>query len=364
VAVTHDAALDWSPVWSPDGKYLYFSSDRGGAMNLWRIAIDEGSGRTLGEPEPVSNGVQASASWPRFSRDGSRLVFRSRVKAINPVAIPFDPVGVRAGVPQVLDGSNNIRVPSDVSPDGTQLAYFSIGERQEDAFVGPIDGSRIRHLTDDAARDRAPLFTRDGKSVVFYSNRDGSWAVWMMRIDGSGLRKIAELPGGCVYALASPIDDTIVFSSGSDGTGTYTVQPSGSGFTAPAPLPNQRNASGTLNAFGFSPDGTRLVGILRGASGRGAAVAVYDLRAHAMTEISSDQVDGAHWLPDNRRVVYFADRGTALVIVDTVTRQRTVVPVPLPAPATDDVFTVSRDGRTIYYGAQRVEADIWIAEKK
>jgi hypothetical protein len=83
-----------------------------------------------------------------------------------------------------------------------------------------------------------------------------------------------------------------------------------------------------------------------------------------MTQISSDETDGAHWLPDNRRVVYFAGRGTVLVIVDSVTRQRTVVPVPLPAPATDDVFTVSRDGRTIYYGAQRVEADIWIAERK
>ena len=36
--VTSDAALDWNPVWSPDGRFLYFSSDRGGSMNLWRIA--------------------------------------------------------------------------------------------------------------------------------------------------------------------------------------------------------------------------------------------------------------------------------------------------------------------------------------
>jgi Tol biopolymer transport system component len=31
VEVTTDAAMDWNPVWSPDGKYLYFASDRGGA---------------------------------------------------------------------------------------------------------------------------------------------------------------------------------------------------------------------------------------------------------------------------------------------------------------------------------------------
>ncbi len=45
VTVTDDTALDWSPTWSPDGAHLYFSSNRGGTMNLWRVAIDERSGR-------------------------------------------------------------------------------------------------------------------------------------------------------------------------------------------------------------------------------------------------------------------------------------------------------------------------------
>ena len=41
VRVTSDAATDWNPVWSPDGRWLYYLSDRRGSMNLWRIAIDE-----------------------------------------------------------------------------------------------------------------------------------------------------------------------------------------------------------------------------------------------------------------------------------------------------------------------------------
>jgi Tol biopolymer transport system component len=97
VAVTNDPAIDWSPVWSPDGRFVYFSSDRGGAMNLWRIAVDESSGLPLRAPEPVTTGVQASARLPGLSRDGSRLVFQSRVAAVNPVAIPFDPSRERAG---------------------------------------------------------------------------------------------------------------------------------------------------------------------------------------------------------------------------------------------------------------------------
>ena len=45
VAVTNDAAIDCDPVWSPDGTSLYFASERGGAMNVWRVAVDESDGR-------------------------------------------------------------------------------------------------------------------------------------------------------------------------------------------------------------------------------------------------------------------------------------------------------------------------------
>jgi Tol biopolymer transport system component len=359
VAITSDAAIDWSPVWSPDGRFVYFASDRGGSMNLWRVAIDESTGAARGGPEPVTNGVQALAALPRFSKSGSRLVFRSNVRSINPVAIPFDPVTLRAGVPVVLDGSNNIRIPSDVSPDGQQIAYFSIGERQEDAFIGPKEGARIRRLTDDAARDRAPMFTRDGQGVVFYSNRGGSWACWTMRTDGSGLRQVAAMDRGCVYPLASPVDDTVVFS-GSIGGGLYLTDLSG---RQPVELPGSRGPAGDFSGSSFSPDGKRIAGYMVTKAGRSAGVAVYDLSSRALTGLTTDDGAGVRWL-DNRRVIYFTRNGSQLVVVDTVTRQRTVVPVTLPAPSTDDVFAVSRDGRTIYYGAARSESDIWIAERK
>ena len=37
VALTDDDHVNWNPVWSPDGASIYFLSDRGGAMNLWRV---------------------------------------------------------------------------------------------------------------------------------------------------------------------------------------------------------------------------------------------------------------------------------------------------------------------------------------
>ncbi|HET9372063.1 MAG TPA: protein kinase, partial [Vicinamibacterales bacterium] len=176
IAVTNDAAIDWCPVFSPDGRFIYFASDRGGAMNVWRVAVD-GNGAPQSPPEPVTAGVNAAAALPRFSRDGARLVFRARIASVNPVAIPFDPVTLRAGTPVLLDTQNNVRIPGDVSPDGKLITYFSIGERQEDIFVG-TPGGAIRRITDDVPRDRGPVFSPDGRSLVFYANREGEWGLW------------------------------------------------------------------------------------------------------------------------------------------------------------------------------------------
>jgi Tol biopolymer transport system component len=360
VPVTHDAAIDWSPVWSPDGKYIYFSSDRGGAMNVWRIAVDESSGRTTGSPEPVTAGVQASASLPRFSKDGSRLVFRSQVRSINPIAIPFDPTTARAGAPYALETENNIRVPSDVSADGKQIAFFSIGERQEDIFVGS-PGESMRRITDDPPRDRGPMFTPDGRSLIFYSNRDGNWGVWTIRLDGAGLHKIGS--GTAVYPLVSPKGDVIAFT-GSSGHGLFSMPLTSSPDAKPIELPGSSTGTKYFNATGWSRNGARLAGYLTSQEGRPSGAAVYDVTSHTMTALTDDPTDAVKWLADNRRVVYFTNKSWSLVVVDTVTRARTVVDVRLTGPSTDDLFTIAPDDRTIYYGAVRAESDIWLVERK
>jgi Tol biopolymer transport system component len=77
VPVTSDDALDWNPVWAPDGRYLFFSSDRNGTMALWRIAIDQKSGKVAGVPEIIPTPA-ASAGRISVSADGRRLVFQTR----------------------------------------------------------------------------------------------------------------------------------------------------------------------------------------------------------------------------------------------------------------------------------------------
>ncbi|HSC28015.1 MAG TPA: protein kinase [Vicinamibacterales bacterium] len=360
VALTDDAAIDWSPVWSPDGRAVYFASDRGGAMNLWRIAVDPGTGRALGAPEAVTMGAQATAGLPSFSKDGRRLAFRSRVGSVNPFEIPFDPVTLKAGEPRLLDARTNVRIPSGVSPDGSLVAFFSIGDRQEDIFIGPPGGS-MRRVLDDAARDRSPVFTPDGRALVFYSNRTGQWQAWTIALDGSGLRQLTDMPEGVVYPFVSPGGDRLVFTASA--ARKVFEMPLSPGAQA-SEVPGAQVGDALLTPFSWSPDGLRLAGALNASSGAPIGVAAYDLATKATTRLSTDAIYGVHWLPDSRRVVYFTDGGWQLVVLDTVARVRTPVAVRLPAPQTNDVFAISADGRHIYYAGARAEADIWILERK
>jgi Tol biopolymer transport system component len=286
-------------------------------------------------------------------------VFQSRVAAVNPVAIPFDPIRERAGAPSVLDSQNNVRIPSDVSPDGTQIALYNIGEHQEDVFIRTPDG-RMRRVTDDAPRDRGPVFTPDGRSLLFYSTRDGNWAAWSVGVDGGNLRRVAGEAPGVIYVSVSPKGDRIAHVSNS-GRAAY-LAPIGGGPTVE--LTGAQADGKYFTPMSWSPDGSRLAGTLATESGRTAGVGVYDLATRLTTAVSADDPFAVHWLSDGRRVVYFAQNGSELVVLDTVTRRRTRVDVRLPAPsAFNEGFAVSPDDRTIYYGAARAEADVWIVER-
>jgi len=359
--ITNTPSIDWSPVFSPDGRYIYFSSDRGGAMNIWRVPVDAATGQVTGAFESVTTGVLALYGRPQFSRDGQRMVFQARVASVNPVMIPFDPATLKAGAPVILDGRNNIRVPSDVSPDSSMLSYFTIGERQEDILIGPVEGS-MRRLTDDAARDRAPMFTADGKSLLFYSTRDGAWAIWSIGVDGGNLHKLTGAPAFSIYPVISPKGDTVALS-GADDRAVYLLSLASPSAVAER-MPGDHLGDLAFSPSNWSPDGARVVGTLAASGGRPSGIGVYDLAAKTLTSVSNDWTPWAIWLSDSRRVIYFTHDGHELAVLDTVTRTRTTVDVRLPAPSVDDTFAVSPDRRRIFYGAARSETDIWVVERK
>jgi Tol biopolymer transport system component/tRNA A-37 threonylcarbamoyl transferase component Bud32 len=93
VRVTNDPAIDWSPAWSPDGHFLYFVSDRSGAFNLWRVPIDEATGRTALPATPTAQ-PRDSSSTPspreRIRTWGQAACNRSGCPTAAECSIPTD----------------------------------------------------------------------------------------------------------------------------------------------------------------------------------------------------------------------------------------------------------------------------------
>ncbi|MGH9202957.1 MAG: hypothetical protein ACRD2A_17165, partial [Vicinamibacterales bacterium] len=145
--------------------------------------------------------------------------------------------------------------------------------------------------------------------------------------------------------------------------GLFSVPLAATTDTPATPLPGTAAGGRDFSQTALSPDGARFAGHLVSESGRPFGVAVYDIGAQTTTMVSADQTPGPRWLADSRRVVYFTKNGRELVVLDTVTRTRTVVDVRLTVPSASEVIAISPDNRTIYYGGARAEADIWIVER-
>jgi len=122
---------DGSPNWAPDGRVI-FSSEQGGQEDL--VLAD------------------------RYGSD--------RVQVTN---TPGDEGG------------------ASYSVDGKRIAYHSNWEGNFEIYVRPADAENARRLTTNPATDEAPTWSRDGKQIIFVSDRDNpNFDVYRMNADGTG----------------------------------------------------------------------------------------------------------------------------------------------------------------------------------
>jgi eukaryotic-like serine/threonine-protein kinase len=355
--VTDDAPLDWNPTWSPDGRYLYFSSTRGGTMNLWRVPIDEGSGRVLGPAEPVTTPSLYSGGLA-FSRDGSRMAFASLDYRSTLFKAALDPTsGAIVGTPApVLKSRRPIR-DHEVSPDGEWVAFMETGG-QEDLFVARTDGKEYRRLTDDVARDRGPAWSPDGHRIAFYSDRSGVYQLWSIRPDGSGLEQIADLPG-TNFAAWSP-DGTRMAFSGVTAGGFYIVDSAGKAAKPAGPEPPM-SGDNRFWPYSWSRDGASISGVSIRPDGIMANLVLYApaSRTYSIVPNTPDTTwMVCAWLPDGRHLVVRDDRGVAIVRADTGERKLLVA---VRGYAIGRSVGVTRDGKWITYTETGTEGDIWMA---
>jgi serine/threonine protein kinase len=351
------SSIDWNPIWSPNGEFLYFASDRGGSTNIWLVGIDENSGAQRGEPEPMTTPAPFAAHLS-VSANGQHLAFGSINETQNIYRLQFDPAKTeRVGDPAHLTTGSRRWSSPDPSPDGQLVVFYSQIQPEGDLYVIKSDGTGLRQLTNDEAIDRVPRWAPDGKSITAFSDRDGKLQLWRIGVDGSELQQLTDGDEHGVHVWAP---DGLRLASGlssRDGTEASpaaivdlrqqlpvriaaTIKP------APAPLhgfvPNSwsRNGKWIAGQNGYVVEG----------------VSIYSVDTGTYTRVS--EVGGwPVWFPDDRHLLVVS-RGREFHVIDSVAKTSKMV----FSVARDTLGPprLTRDGKAAYFSRRVTEADIWL----
>ncbi len=347
--LTDDKAVDWDPVWSPGGRFLYFASNRAGSMNLWRIRLNERTGKALSRPEPIT--LPTSASWyASFSGDGHQMAYVQCLTRTNIAEMDFSAsTGQVVGRLNWLTLGNVATTNPDVSSDGDSIVYDSIGGDQEDLYL-LHDGSEIRRLTNDSYKDRAPRLQPDGDRILFFSDRSGRYGLWTIRRDGTDLQPMPRTSGpGAQISIWSPDGTSILANRQSGPPLLYSRTPDGMGWQSRR-LPEPPGHDMLLNSW--SPDGQKVAGF-------GSGISVFSFKT-GLYEKLTDFGQRPVWLSDSRRLL-FCSRGR-LYLIDSVTHR--VTQILSVEPLHFQSLAISQDRRRIYASLETREADIWVAQVK
>jgi len=200
------------PAWSPDGARLAFersvSSDRSDIYTAWADGSD-----TVNVTQHFS--LNGQAAW---SPDGSRIAFWSN-RALGGGIYVMNADGSNVTLLRGAVADNPyLYSPNHPtwSPDGTRLAF----DQACNVHVISADGSGLLTLTSSAAGQcsYAPAWSPDGSQLAFVSNRDGTQAIWVMNVDGSGATNLssaftATTPSDGSPPAWSPLGSRIVFAA-------------------------------------------------------------------------------------------------------------------------------------------------------
>jgi len=176
--LTDKQVEDRYPVLASDDETIYFVSERFGSANVCRMS--------LGDPKRVEQLTRFERHPVRFltRSDDDRLCFfyDGEIYTMKPGESPSKVDITIVADNQEPDVEEWIRSGGAqeiaVSPDGKEFAFVLRG----DVFVADAEFGTTRRITNTAARERNVNFSPDGRQIVYASERDGQWQLFLARI--------------------------------------------------------------------------------------------------------------------------------------------------------------------------------------
>ncbi|HYV18761.1 MAG TPA: S41 family peptidase [Verrucomicrobiae bacterium] len=166
---------DRQPVWAPGETALFYLSERTGSFNVWRLDLADAAHPaqvTDHKGQPVRFLSASSGGDLCYTWDGAIWVRPAGAAASRRLEVTFT-------TDQRQNQVNRIDVGDQVtefalSPDGKEIAFIARGE----VFAASVDHGTTRRITTTREQERSVSFSPDGKSLLYASERDGSWNLY------------------------------------------------------------------------------------------------------------------------------------------------------------------------------------------
>ena len=213
-----DEANESRPIYSPDGKSLAFISDRTGGGDIYLLTLATGALKQL----TFDDGLDRLDGW---SRDGKWIYFSSSSRDIAGMNDIFR-VSVDGGTPTAVSAD---RYTSEFfaapSPDGRTVAFSARGNsagqwwRRGHAHLDESElwllhdgpSPTYERLTEIGAKQMWPMWTADGRSLFFVSDRSGTQNIWTLPLGGTARQVTGFTDGRVLWPTISYDGKAIVF---------------------------------------------------------------------------------------------------------------------------------------------------------
>jgi serine/threonine-protein kinase len=157
--VTDDPGEDTLPLWSPDSRRIFFSSNREGEFHVYSTAADGGSPPRLEFAGPNFDAPNS------FTPDASQLVTFENFRDL-------DVVDLASGKSRPLLHGTNTQALGAISPDGRWIAYESF-EPKGEIYLRPFPDVMSRREKISTAGGRYPVWARNGNAELYYMDLEG-----------------------------------------------------------------------------------------------------------------------------------------------------------------------------------------------